>query len=150
MIGALRQIIATNNLPNHEAVISVPSYYTESERKSLRDACLIAGLNPTRMFNESSAISLSYGLFRKAELDPTVQRNVAFVDFGHSKFSAFVASFTKEKLAVLSQVHDRQLGARDMDWLVFQKYAKSFEQKTGLSPFESKKAMLRLFDAIEK
>lgn len=54
------------------------------------------------MFNESSAISLSYGLFRKAELDPTVPRNVAFVDLGHSKFSAFVASFTKEKLSVLA------------------------------------------------
>ncbi|EGR34876.1 hypothetical protein IMG5_001050 [Ichthyophthirius multifiliis] len=150
MLGALRNIVSSHNLPNHEAVISVPSYYTEQERKALRDACLIAGLNPTRLFNESSAISISYGLFRKAELDSTVTRNVAFIDLGHSKFSAFVSSFNKEKSAVLAQVHDRQLGARDMDWLIFQKYAKSFEQKTGLSPYESKKAMLRLFDAIGK
>ncbi|KAL4435761.1 hypothetical protein ABPG74_015729 [Tetrahymena malaccensis] len=150
MLGDIRKIITLNNLPNHEAVISVPSYYTEQERKALRDACRIAGLNPLRLFNESSAICLSYGLFRKAELDTTTPRHVAFVDLGHSKFSAFVGAFTKEKLSIVSQVHERNLGARDMDWLVFQKYCKKFEQQHGLSVMESKKAQLRLLDAIEK
>jgi len=102
MLGDLRKIITLNNLSNNEAVISVPSYYTEQERKSLKDACHIAGINPIRLFNESSAVCLSYGLFRKAELDATAPRNVAFVDFGHSKFSCFVASFTKEKMTIIS------------------------------------------------
>lgn len=150
MIGDIRKIITQNNLPNHEAVISVPSYYTEQERKALRDACRIAGVNPIRLFNESSAICLSYGLFRKAELDATAPRNVAFVDLGHSKFSCFVGSFTKEKLTIISQVHERNLGARDMDWAVFQHYSKRFEQQHGLSVSESKKGQLRLLDAIEK
>lgn len=119
MLGDIRKIISLNNLPNHEAVISVPSYYTESERKALKDACRIAGLNPLRLFNESSAIALSYGLFRKSELDALTPRNVAFVDFGHSKFSCFIGSFTKEKLTIVSQIHERNLGARDMDWAVF-------------------------------
>lgn len=119
MLGDLRKIISLNNIQNNEAVISVPSYYTESERKALKDACNIAGLKPLRLFNESSAIALSYGIFRKNELDPTTPRNVAFVDFGHSKFSCFIGSFTKEKLSIVSQIHERNLGARDMDWAVY-------------------------------
>jgi len=44
--------------------------------------------------NESSAISLTYGLYRKNELDPINSRNVLFIDFGHSKSSIFFTSFT--------------------------------------------------------
>ena len=76
----------------------MPTYYTESERKAIIDAGRIAELNILRVFNESSAIATSYGLFRKAELEKEKPRYVAFIDFGHSKLSAFVASFTKEKL----------------------------------------------------
>lgn len=61
------------------------------------DAAKIAELNITRLVNESSCIAVSYGLFRKAELTDK-PRNVVFIDYGHSKLSAFVASFTKEKL----------------------------------------------------
>lgn len=127
MIGDLRNIIKMNQLQNHEAVISVPSYYTEAERKALKDACIIAGLNPLRLFNESSAICLSYGLFRKQELD-TAPRHVAFVDFGHSKFSCFIGSFTKEKLSIASQIHERSLGVRDMDWEIYKHFSAKFEK----------------------
>jgi len=61
---------------------------------------------------------LGYGLFRKAELDPVVAKNVLFVDFGHSKTSAYVASFTKEKFKILAQSDERNLGARDIDWIL--------------------------------
>ena len=102
MLGDLRKIISLNNLPNNEAVISVPSYYTEAERKSLKDACKIAGLSPVKLLNENSAICLSYGLFRKTELEATVPRYVAFVDFGHSKFSCFVGEFYNEKVRIVA------------------------------------------------
>ena len=46
-------------------MISVPNYYTEHERKALLDAAKLAEINVTRLFNESSAIALSYGIFRK-------------------------------------------------------------------------------------
>jgi len=69
--------------------------------------------------NETSAISLSYGLFRKGELgDVNNPRNVIFVDFGHSKLSAFIGTFTKENCKVMAQVHERNLGIRDIDWLL--------------------------------
>lgn len=77
-------------------VISVPSYFTEFERKSLLDAAKIADVDVIRLFNESSAVALGYGIFRKADLTKDA-RNVVFVDMGHSKLSAFCASFTKDK-----------------------------------------------------
>ena len=83
MLGKLRSIIENNNVSNKEAVISCPSYYTDSERKALLDACKIAEFTCVRLYNESAAITLSYGLFRKAELDALTPRHVVFLDFGH-------------------------------------------------------------------
>jgi len=150
MIGKLRQIIAAKNINNTEAVLSVPTYYTEQERKELLDAARIAELNVVRLMNESSAIALGYGIFRKAELDAVKKRNVVFIDFGHSKLCAFLASFTNTKAEVLAQVCERHLGARDIDKTIFKIYAQQFEQKTGLSVYESKKGILRLQEGVER
>lgn len=68
MIGELRRIVAHNDIDNKEAVLSVPSYFTEKERKALLDAAKIADLKVSRIISESSAVTLSYGLFRKADL----------------------------------------------------------------------------------
>jgi len=76
--------------------LSVPSYYTELERKALLDACKIADVSVARLFNETSAVALSYGIFRKSELS-TTPRNVVFVDLGHSKLSVFCAAFYNNK-----------------------------------------------------
>jgi len=100
---------------------------TESERVCLLEAAKIADVNIIKLFNECSAISLSYGLFRRSELgDQTNPRHVIFLDLGHSKFSAFCASFTKEKAKIVSQIHDRHLGCRDFDWTVLNLYAAEF------------------------
>lgn len=103
MLGEIRKIVAFNQVDNKEAVISCPSYFTEKERKALLDAAKIAKLKVTRVISEASAVTLSYGLFRKVDLPEKEKeaRNVVFVDFGHSKLSAFVSSFTKEKCKVL-------------------------------------------------
>ena len=122
MLGKLRSIIENNNVSNKEAVISCPSYYTDAERKALLDACKIAEFTCVRLYNESAAITLSYGLFRKAELDALTPRHVVFLDFGHSKSSVFLASFTNTKGKILSQFHDRNLGVRDIDWILINKY----------------------------
>jgi heat shock protein 4 len=61
----------------------------------LLDAAKIAELNVTRLLNESTAVALDYGIFRKNDLDPKTAKNILFVDFGHSKFSTFACSFTK-------------------------------------------------------
>lgn len=71
MLNKLRSIITHNdiNLQSSNVVISVPSYYTEQERKALIDACNIAEIPLERLLNETTAISINYGLFRKNDLD---------------------------------------------------------------------------------
>lgn len=149
MLNKVRQILRNNELNDSEFVLSVPSYLTESERICLLEAAKIADVKIAKLFNECSAISLSYGLFRRNELTD-VPRYVIFLDLGHSKFSAFCSSFTKEKAKIISQVHDRHLGCRDFDWTVYNLYVQEFQKKTGLNINENKKAVLRLLDAIEK
>jgi len=79
----------------------------------LLDACKIAEISVSRLFNESSAVALSYGIFRKSELTST-PKNIIFVDFGHSKLSAYCASFTKEKCQILAESHARNVGCRNI------------------------------------
>ncbi|CAD8054922.1 unnamed protein product [Paramecium sonneborni] len=153
MLNKLKHIIQLNdiNIQSSNICLSVPAYYTESERKALIDACKISEIPLERLLNETTAIAINYGLFRKTDLDPEKPRNVAFVDFGHSKFSAFVGQFYKERAQVLTQVCERNLGARDIDWVLFEKFATQFEKQTGgLNVKKNPKGRLRLLEAIEK
>lgn len=108
-------------------MISVPSYFSELERKALLDACKIAEISVSRLFNESSAVALSYGMFRKSELTST-PKNIIFVDFGHSKLSAYCASFTKEKCQILAESHARNVGCRNIDWELARYFGNKFKQ----------------------
>lgn len=79
------------NIVSKDLVISVPSYYSNAERQSVLDACEIAHLKCIRLVNESTAVGLNYGFFRKADLTEKDGRCVAFVDFGHSKLTVTIA-----------------------------------------------------------
>jgi heat shock 70kDa protein 4 len=102
-LNKLKLIIAKNGLENKEVILSVPAYLTQTERKGYLDAARIAELNVVRLINDSTAIALDYGLFRKNDLDAEVPRNVLFIDYGHSKLGAFACSFTKSEMNVLEQ-----------------------------------------------
>ena len=80
-------------LTSNEMVLSVPTYLSNSERQAYLDACEIAGIKCIRLINESTAIALTYGFFRKNDLNADKARIVAFVDFGHSKLTVSYASF---------------------------------------------------------
>lgn len=139
-----------NNFDNKSAVVAVPTYYTQQERKAVFDAAKIAEFNITRLINESTAIALDYGIFRKNDLHATEPRNVLFIDFGHSKLSTFLCSFTKEEMNVLEQEHCRHLGCRDIDYAMLEFYRQIFEKSSGLDLTENKKAVLKLMENIEK
>ena len=70
------------------------------------------------MINESTAVGLAYGFFRKSDLDDKNPRYVAFVDFGHSKLTVTIASFIKGKMKIVCHHSDRNLGARNMDYFL--------------------------------
>lgn len=137
--------IATNDL-----VLSVPTYFSNAERQGVLDAAEIAGVKCIRLINESTAIALNYGFFRKADLPEKDPRYVAFVDLGHSKLTVTIASFLKGKMRIVCHKSDRNLGARNMDVLLLEKLGGEFAKKVGADPRKNVRCRLRMLDVIEK
>ena len=133
-----------------EIVISVPSYATNAERQAYLDAAEIAGIKCVRLINEGTATALTYGFFRSKDLDEKVERIVAFVDFGHSKLTVTFASFLRGKMKILSTYSNKNLGARNIDFLLFDVLGGNFAKKYGCDPRPNLRCRLRLLDSIEK
>lgn len=134
-----------------DVVIAVPGFYTDVQRRALLDACQIAGLNPLRLINDTTAIALGYGI-TKADLpeDPENARNVVFIDVGHSCYSVAVVAFSKGQLTVKGTAHDRNFGGRDFDYALVQHFAKEFDAKYKVDCFSSPKAIFRLTAGCER
>ena len=147
----LKAFFETAGIESREMVFAVPSYFSNTERQAFLDAIEIADLKCLRIINESTAVALTYGFFRKPELpekgDPRV---VAFVDLGHSKLTVTIASFLAGKMKVISHNSDRNLGARNFDYELVEKLGEEFMKKYGCDPRKNVKARLRLLDIIEK
>ena len=109
-----------------DCVISVPGYFTDMQRRALLDAAEIAGLNPLRLMNDTTAAALSYGI-TKTDLPEEKAKNICFVDVGHSTYSVAIVSFVKGKLAVLSTAYDPNWGGRDLDALLVDHFAEQFK-----------------------
>lgn len=137
-------------IASKDIVLSVPSYFSNIERQAVLDACDIAELKCTRLINEGTAVALSYGFFKNRDFTETESRNVAFVDFGHSKLTVTIANFKKNKLKILGHHSDRNLGARNIDDLVLNLLADEFVKKFGSDPRKNVKCRLRMLDFIEK
>jgi len=133
-----------------EVVVSVPDYYNSYERKAMVDALSIADLNCINLINESSAIAMNYGLFRRTQFEENKPRIVAFVDMGQSKTTISFSSFTKNVQKVISVTSERFLGGRDLDYLLLEHFSNVFKKKFGSNPMNSAKCRLRLIDAIAK
>jgi heat shock protein 4 len=134
----------------NDIVISVPSYFSNIERQGVLDAAEIAGLKCLRLVNESTAIALNYGFFRKTDLPEKDPRYVAFVDLGHSKTTVTIASFLKGKTRIVIHKSDRNLGARNMDALLVDRLGEEFNKKYGADPRKNIRCRLRMLDVIEK
>mmetsp|Transcript_21820 Transcript_21820/g.19880 ORF Transcript_21820/g.19880 Transcript_21820/m.19880 type:complete len:794 (+) Transcript_21820:57-2438(+) len=135
-----------------DAVLAVPAWFTDNQRRGLLVASEIAQLNTLKVVNESTAIALSYGIFKSAkglfsETDPTY---VMFIDIGYTGYSVSVVSFKHEKMSVLSTVSDRELGGRDFDNVIVKYLVEKFKEKTGIDVSKNTKALLKLLAAAEK
>lgn len=133
-----------------EVVITVPDYYTAHERKALIEAIQIADLNCLSLLNESSALTLAYGLFRRNQFEDTKPRYVAFVDMGQSSTSITFSSFTKNLSKVISVTTERFCGAREFDYVLMEHFSAIFNKKYGCNPMLSAKTRLRMVDIIAK
>uniref|UniRef100_A0AAR2LE70 Heat shock protein 105 kDa n=1 Tax=Pygocentrus nattereri TaxID=42514 RepID=A0AAR2LE70_PYGNA len=134
-----------------ECVISIPSFFTDSERRSVLDAAKIAGLNCLRLMNDTSAVALSYGIYKQDLPDPEEKpRIVFFVDMGHSAFQVSACAFNKGKLKVLSTAFDPYLGGRDFDQRLVEHFCAEFKSKYKLDVKSRVRALLRLQQECEK
>lgn len=89
-----------------------------------------AGLNVLRLFNETTATALSYGIYKQDLPGPDEKpRNVVFVDCGQSSLQVFACAFNKGKLRMISTASASDLGGRDIDLILADHFCKEFETK---------------------
>ena len=88
------------------------------------DAIDIAELKSIKIINESTAIALCYGFFKRSDIGEAIKpRTVAFVDFGHSKTTITLARFTRHMVKIICHHSERNLGARDFDYTLMTKFS---------------------------
>ncbi|KAF7123961.1 hypothetical protein RHSIM_Rhsim12G0198300 [Rhododendron simsii] len=132
-----------------DCCIGIPVYFTDLQRRAVLDAATIAGLHPLRLFHETTATALAYGIY-KTDLPENDQLNVAFVDIGHASMQVCIAGFKKDQLKILANSFDRSLGGRDFDEALFQYFAAKFKEKYKIDVYQNARACLRLRTACEK
>lgn len=134
-----------------QCVISVPSFFDNTERQALLDAASIAGLKVLRIFNETAATALTYGIYKQDLPTPEeAPRNVIFVDCGHTSLQVFACAFNKGKLKMLASAADPQLGGRDIDIILAEHFSVDFKQRYDIDPTKNSRAFLRLLGEVEK
>ncbi|XP_068187462.1 heat shock 70 kDa protein 4a [Antennarius striatus] len=137
--------------PVADCVISVPSYFTDVERRSVMDAAQIAGLNCLRLMNETSAVTLAYGIYKQDLPAPEEKpRVVVFVDVGHSGYQVTVCAFNKGKLKILATACDPELGGKDFDDILVNHFCEEFKKKYKLDVRSKPRALVRLYQECEK
>ncbi|QRW08367.1 heat shock protein HSP70 family protein [Ceratobasidium sp. AG-Ba] len=150
-LGKLRDIAAIEvKATPSDVVISVPGWYNDVQRRAVLDAAHIAGLNPLRLINDTTAIALGYGITKTDLPEPDAPRNVVFVDIGHSNYSVAVVAFAKGQLAVKSTTYDRNFGGRNIDMALVKHFAAEFKEKYKIDVLSNPKAVFRLITACEK
>lgn len=132
-----------------EVVISVPTYWTDAQRRALKDAAEIAGLNCHQLLNEPTALAIPYGMYKKDLPEDSDPLLVLFVNFGHASCSAAVVAFSKTSLRVISTVYD-DIGGRDFDEQLYLHFAKEALEKNKVDISKNNRAQLRLRQACEK
>jgi heat shock protein 4 len=148
----IRQTTAAEiKLPVSELVMSVPTWFTDAQRRAIIDAAEIAGLKLLRLINDTTAAALGYGI-TKLDLPAADEkpRRVAFVDVGYSDYSCSIVEFKKGELAVKANAYDRHLGGRDFDRALVEHLQKEFLGKYKIDIFNNPKALTRVYAAAEK
>ncbi len=154
LLTKCRQVVLLNNpgTKTVDMVISVPPFFTDAQRRAVKDAAHIAEVNCLRVLNEGTAAALSYGIFKgaKKEFPEGKETLCLFLDAGHASFTATAAKFTNSSLEVVASVSDSDLGSRDLDVAIAKHFAAEFKAKYGSDAWKSKKARVKLMVAAEK
>ncbi len=127
-----------------EAVITVPAYFTDSQRQATKDAGKIAGLEVKRIINEPTAAALAYGI------DKETDQKVMVYDLGGGTFDVSIIEMGDGVQEVLATAGNNKLGGDDFDQRIINWLADQFKAEQGIDLRGDKMAMQRLKEAAEK
>ena len=127
-----------------KAVITVPAYFTDSQRQATKDAGKIAGLDVKRIINEPTAAALAYGLDKESD------QKIMVYDLGGGTFDVSVLEIGDGVIEVLATAGNNRLGGDDFDNCVIEYLVQEFKKDTGIDLSGDKVAMQRLREAAEK
>jgi molecular chaperone DnaK len=128
-----------------EAVITVPAYFSDSQRQATKDAGEIAGLSVRRIINEPTAAALAYGLDKRHD-----NIRVAVFDLGGGTFDISILEFGNGIFEVKSTCGNTHLGGDDFDQVLVDWLAEEFRKEEGVDLYKDSVALQRLKDAAEK
>ncbi|XP_072043589.1 endoplasmic reticulum chaperone BiP-like [Amphiura filiformis] len=127
------------------AVITVPAYFNDAQRRATKDAGTIAGLKVMRIINEPTAAAIAYGLDKKDEV-----KNILIFDLGGGTFDVSLMTFDNGIFKVRAIDGDTHLGGEDFDHRVMEYFIKLFKTKTGQDMRKDNRAIQRLRHEVEK
>ncbi len=127
-----------------DAVITVPAYFNDAQRKATQEAGKIAGLNVLRIINEPTAAALAYGLDKKGE------EKILVYDLGGGTFDVTVLEIGEGTFQVLSTDGNAFLGGDDFDQRIMEWLIEEFKSEIGIDLSNDKMALQRLKDAAEQ
>ncbi len=127
-----------------QAVITVPAYFSDSQRQATKDAGKIAGLEVLRIINEPTAASLAYGL------DKDTDHKIMIYDLGGGTFDVSILEIGDGVFEVLATNGNNRLGGDDFDDRVMNYLADEFQKENGIDLRQDKMALQRLKEAAEK
>ena len=130
--------------PVTQAVITVPAYFSDSQRQATKDAGKIAGLEVLRIINEPTAAALAYGVDKESE------QKIMVYDLGGGTFDVSILDIGEGVLEVLSTAGDTHLGGDDFDQRIIDWMVAEFKKSNGIDLSNDKMAMQRLKEAAEK
>ncbi|MCL2592712.1 MAG: molecular chaperone DnaK [Defluviitaleaceae bacterium] len=127
-----------------EAVITVPAYFSDSERQATKDAGKIAGLDVKRIINEPTAAALAYGL------DNETEQKIMVYDLGGGTFDVSIIEIGDGVIEVLATSGNNKLGGDDFDERIMEYITAEFKKSDGIDLNKDNMAMQRVRDAAEK
>lgn len=125
-------------------VVTVPAYFSDSQRQSVRDACQIAGLECLRIINEPTSAALAWSNGKK------ISKKIAVYDLGGSTFDCSILDISDGVVEVLSTNGNVSLGGHDIDVKLVHYVADSFKRENGIDLLNDPMAMQRIKDECEK
>merc|ERR1712139_13305 len=127
------------------AVITVPAYFSDSQRQATKDAGVISGLNVLRIINEPTAAAIAYGLDKKGP-----EKNVLIFDLGGGTFDVSLLTIEEGIFEVKATAGDTHLGGEDFDNKLCEHFISEFKKKNKKDVTDNARALRRLRTSCER